>query len=81
MNKFDSSHIDIATASIGCFADDGTLDEKEVGYLLDLAFRDGVVTDDEKRVLGNIFSKVSQADVSSGTWTLIQDAKTKHGIA
>jgi hypothetical protein len=80
MSAVQSSHLDIAVASIQCFTDDGTLDQGEVKYLLGIALRDGVVDDEEKRVLGNIFSKVSSSDVCSDTWTLIQNAKAKHGI-
>lgn len=76
-----NSHIDIATASIGCFTDDGTLNEAEVNHLVGLALRDGVVTDDEKRVLGNVFSKVGQKDVCENTWKLIVDVKSKYDIS
>ncbi len=81
MTRFSTSHIDIAVQSIGCFTDDGTLDAGEVRNLLNLALRDGVVDADEKRVLSNVFSKISQNQVSPATWSIIQESKEKHGIS
>lgn len=75
-----SSHHEIALASIHCFTDDGTLDLNELNFLLGLAMRDGIMDNDEKRVLGNIFSKVTQSDVSHQVWDRIQTIKNTHSI-
>tara|TARA_Y100000588_G_scaffold210270_1_gene224239 strand:+ start:72922 stop:73161 length:240 start_codon:yes stop_codon:yes gene_type:complete len=77
---FSTSHIDIAVESISCFTDDGTLNQEEVRRLLSLALRDGVVDNEEKRVLNNIFNKVTQSEVSADTWAIMQEARVKHGI-
>lgn len=77
---FSTSHIDIAVESISCFTDDGTLSQEEVRRLLGLALRDGVVDDEEKRVLNNIFNKVTQGEVAAETWAIMQEARAKHGI-
>ncbi len=74
------SHIEIAYSSIGCFADDGTLDLAELNFLMGLALRDDKVDDDEKRVLGNIFKQVGPSDVTSVVWQRIQAIKEKYGI-
>lgn len=74
------SHIEIALASIQCFADDGTLDMGELNFLLGLALRDNKVDDDEKRVLGNIFKQVKQSEVRPSVWERIQETKKKYGI-
>jgi hypothetical protein len=74
------SHFEIAIASISCFTDDGTLDLGELNFLLGLAMRDGVVDENEKRVLGSIFSKVTSSDVSGVVWDRIQAIKKEHGI-
>lgn len=76
-----TSHIDIAVASIGCFADDGTLDMGEVKHLVGLALRDDVIDNEEKRVLKNVFSKVRQSDVEEEVWKFIQEIKQKHDIS
>lgn len=82
MNKstIRTSHIDIAVESISCFANDGTLDSGEVRRLVSLAMRDGVMDDDEKRVLKNIFSKVSDSELSHETIALIKDVKAKYSF-
>lgn len=74
------SHLEIALASIRCFADDGTLDVNELNFLLGLALRDGRVDDEEKRVLRNIFGKLSESDVDPVVWSRIAQAKEKYGI-
>jgi hypothetical protein len=74
------SHLDIALQSIKCFTDDGTLDLGELNFLLGLALRDNVVDEDEKRVLGNIFSRLRESEVAPIVWERIQQAKTKYGI-
>ena len=74
------SHTEIALASIQCFTDDGTLDLGELNFLLGLALRDEVVDDEEKRVLNNIFSKVSEEDVKPVVWQRIQQIRLEHDI-
>lgn len=74
-------HLEIASACVGCFTDDGTLDLGELDFLLGIALRDGVIDDDEKRVLGNIFRQVSRSDVSQQVWDRITEVKARHGIA
>lgn len=75
-----NSHIEIAYSSIRCFANDGTLDLAELNFLMGLALRDGEIDADEKRVLGNIFSEVSEKDVTKETWDRIKAIKAKYGI-
>ena len=72
------SHLEIAIASINCFTDDGTLDIGELNFLLGLAMRDGVMDEDEKRVIDNIFSKVTHNDVSHVVWDRMQAIKKEH---
>lgn len=74
------SHTEIALSSIQCFADDGTLDLGELNFLLGLALRDDVVDDEEKRVLNNIFSKVTEEDVTPVVWQRMQQARAEYGI-
>ena len=38
-------HLEMTFRSIQCFADDGRLDAAELGSLLDIAERDGVIDD------------------------------------
>ena len=74
------SHLEIAIASIQCFTDDGTLDMGELNFLLGLALSDNKVDDEEKRVLGNIFSQVKRNEVRPVVWERIQEVKKKYSI-
>ena len=74
------SHLEIATASIRVFADDGTIDHQELDHLLSLALRDGEVDPDEKRVLANIFSQVPEHELLPGVRQRMQEARARHGI-
>ncbi len=74
------SHIEIAYSSIRVFADDGRLDMGELNFLLGLALRDDVIDDDEKRVLGSIFSKVNENNASAEVLQRINQVRAKYGI-
>jgi len=74
------SHLEIAIASINCFTDDGTLDIGELNFLLGLAMRDGVMDEDEKRVVDNIFSKVTHNDVSNVVWDRMKAIRKEHNF-
>jgi hypothetical protein len=56
-------YLEMTFQSINCFADDGKLDAVELQKIFDIAKRDGVVDDNEKRVLRNIISKVKPEEL------------------
>lgn len=62
------------------FANDGTLDNAELTLLEKIALEDGVVDEEEKKVLSGIFSRVSQETVSEETWREIQRLRETYGI-
>ncbi len=74
------SYMDIAIASIQCFADDGTLDLNELNFLLGLALRDNYVDEKERKVLSDIFAKVTKNDVEEKVWNRILEIKEKYSI-
>ncbi len=74
------SHQEIALASIRCFTDDGELDLGELNFLLGIALRDDKIDDDEKRVLQDIFRKVSKHEVKPVVWQRIKDVRKKYNI-
>lgn len=74
------SHLKIALESIKCFTDDGTLDVGEINYLMGLAMADGVIDANEKRVLGDIFSRVNRDNLSEASWQRLVEVRKKHGI-
>lgn len=75
------SHLDIALASIPVFSNDGRLDHAELDKLLSLAERDGVVDEDEKRVLGSIFRQAEQTQLDPTVAARITKLRADHAIA
>ena len=71
-------YLELTFKSINCFADDGKLDEQELESLLDIALRDGVVDDNEKRVLRNIFDRLNSAELASALGEKVEEIKIKY---
>lgn len=62
------------------FANDATIDERELAMLERLALEDGVVDDEERAVLHNIFARVSREQLAGKVWDEIQRFKLRHHI-
>lgn len=73
-------HLEIAYYSVYAFGNDGKLDERELAKLLDIAERDGVVDEDETRVLSNIFSKLKSYEITDSMRKKVQKVEEKYGI-
>ncbi len=71
-NQSIPSHLQIALASIRCFASDGTLNVDELNELLAIAEADGGIDDEEARVLSNIMNKALESPVDGETVSRIQ---------
>ncbi|MFG0380113.1 hypothetical protein ACF8C6_04015 [Pseudomonas sp. zbq_18] len=56
-------YLELSFRSIQCFANDGRLDVHELGALLDIAERDGVIDDNEIRVLKNIVARIKPEEI------------------
>ncbi len=76
----DRSSVELAYASLVMYADDGTLDEKELTTLLQIATRDGGISGKEKEILRALFNRIREEEVSAGVWAHIQDVRKQHGI-
>ena len=61
--KESRDHLEMTFRSIDCFSNDGKLDAKELGSILDIAERDGVIDANEIRVLKNIISKIRPDEI------------------
>lgn len=59
-----NDYLELTYQSIQCFANDGKLLVDELDQLLTIALKDGVVDDDEKRVLGNIFKRLNAEELT-----------------
>ena len=63
------------------FAEDGSLDQKELEFLESIALRDGQVDEQERAVLATIFSRVSPDSVPPDIWVEVERFKERFGIA
>ncbi|MDO8343247.1 MAG: hypothetical protein Q7T48_08630 [Cellvibrio sp.] len=56
-------YLEMSFQSIQCFSNDGKLDAHELGKILAIAEKDGVIDQNEIRVLRNIISRVKPYEV------------------
>jgi len=56
-------YLEMSFRSIQCFANDGRLDGQELAALLDIAERDGVIDDNEIRVLKKIIAQIKPEEL------------------
>jgi hypothetical protein len=80
MTKENRDYLEVTYHSINCFADDGKLDISELNELVGIALRDGVVDDNEKRVLNNIIKRLNAAELTPEMMARIGDLRKKYGI-
>ena len=62
------------------FGNDDTIEEKELEMLKKIAFEDGVIDEDERRVLRKIFSRVTKDQVADAVWSKIEQFRHENGI-
>lgn len=75
------SYVEIAWNAIKVFANDGTVDESELNFLLGLAMRDQVIDADEKRVLAGIFDRAEASSrLAPNVRERIQQVRQRHQI-
>lgn len=80
MNKESRDYLEIAYRSIQCFSNDGVLLVPELDELVTVALRDGVVDDNEKRVLGAIIAKLTAADLTPQMVARIGELRAKYAL-
>lgn len=71
-------YLEMSFQSINCFADDGKLDANELDNILNIALKDGVVDNNEKRVLANIISRLTPAELNPEMLVKIDEIKQKY---
>ena len=72
--------IELAYASLVMFADDGKLSQHEIKTLLEIALRDGSMTDREREILRGLFNRIREEDVAAEAWTQLQSIRQEYGI-
>jgi len=73
-----NDYLELTFKSIQCFTNDGKLLVDELDDLLDIALRDGVVDNDEKRVLNNIFDRLTPEELTPKILSAIDDIKKRY---
>ncbi|WP_068829296.1 hypothetical protein [Pseudomonas sp. BMS12] len=72
-------YLEMSFRSIQCFANDGRLDVQELGSLLAIAERDGVIDDNEIRVLKNIVARIKPEEIDAPMQDKIAQVMQKIG--
>ncbi|WP_439887765.1 hypothetical protein ACSX1C_00470 [Pseudomonas sp. MBLB4123] len=72
-------YLEMSFRSIQCFANDGRLDVQELGSLLDIAERDGVIDDNEIRVLKKIIAHIKPEEIDQPMQDKIAQVMQKIG--
>lgn len=72
-------YLEMTFRSIQCFSNDGRLDAQELKALLEIAERDGVIDDNEVRVLRKIMAQVRPEEVDSALRDKIAIVEKKIG--
>ena len=73
-------YLEITFRSINCFANDGKLDVNELNSLVEIALKDSVIDENEKRVLSNIINRLSDAELTDEMQQKVSDLRSHYGI-
>ncbi|PWF48468.1 hypothetical protein [Massilia glaciei] len=80
MNKESRDYLEMSYHSIQCFTNDGKLLVDELDELVAIALKDGVVDENEKRVLGTIIAKLTPAELPPEMLGRIAELQQKYGL-
>ncbi len=72
-------YLHLSFKSIECFANDGKLDADELGKLIAIAERDGVIDQNEIRVLRNIIARIRPEEVDAAMQQRLNELSRKIG--
>ena len=72
-------YLEMSFRSIQCFSNDGRLDVQELGALLSIAERDGVIDDNEIRVLKKIIAHIKPDEIDQAMRDKIAEVAKKIG--
>jgi hypothetical protein len=80
MEKPHSDYLELAYRSIQCFANDGKLLMPELDQLIAIALQDGVVDEQEKRILRSILSRLKPVDLTPEMRARIDQLRSLHNV-
>jgi citrate lyase beta subunit len=66
--------------AVQCFTEDGTLDVEGLDQIVKIALEDGVVDDEEKKVLKNIIYNLTSKDLTAGMWARVEQLVAHYGL-
>lgn len=70
-------YLEMSFQSIDCFSDDGKLDAVELRKIFNIALRDGVVDQNEIRVLRQIIAKLKPGELNAEMLDMIESIKNE----
>jgi len=70
-------YLEMSFRSVECFSNDGILDAKELGKILEIAENDGEIDQNEIRVLRNIISKIKPSEVDAAMKEKLEEISKK----
>jgi predicted ATP-dependent Lon-type protease len=73
-------YLEITFRSINCFADDGKLDVNELNSLVEIALKDNVVDENEKRVLRNVIARLSNTELTDEMRSKLDELRDLYDI-
>lgn len=80
MNAESRDYLEMSYRSIQCFTNDGKLLVSELDEIVSIALKDGVVDDNEKRVLGSIIKKLVPSELTPGMVGRIAQLRQQFGL-
>ena len=66
--------------AIECFSNDGRLDVNELDQIVKIALADGVVDDEEKKVLKSIIYNLTSKDLTPEMWARVEELVAHYGL-
>jgi len=70
-------HLEMILKSVECFTEDGKVDDKALDEIVSIAERDGVIDNNEIRVLKNIISKIDHREMDSSMQRKLEEIVKK----
>ena len=80
MTEESQDYLEMAYRSMECFTNDGVLLVPERDQLVTVALRDGVVDDNEKRVLGAIIARLGPAELTPEMQARIGQLRVEYAL-
>jgi hypothetical protein len=75
-----NDYLEMSFRSINCFANDGKLDVNELNEIVSIALKDGVVDDNEKRVLGRIIARLNASELQGALQQRVNQLRKEYSF-